>query len=66
MKIGIGGSAGTLPGIVEEAKAAEAAGMATYSISNIFGHDAIGGQTVVADGRLYPKSILDEAIARNS
>ena len=48
MKIGIGGSAGTLPGIIEEAKAAEAAGMATYSISNIFGHDAIGVQTVVA------------------
>lgn len=48
MKIGIGGDAKTLEGIVGEAVAAESAGLATFSISNIFGHDAVSALTVVA------------------
>ena len=48
MQIGIGGSAATLTGIVDEAAAAERAGLATYSTSNIFAHDAIGALSVAA------------------
>src|SRR5207247_3422785 len=48
MQIGIGGNAATLKAIVDEAVAAEAGGLATYSVSNIFSHDAIGALTVAA------------------
>ena len=48
MKIGIGGNASSLQGIVSEAKRSEEARFSTYSISNVLGHDAIGAQTVAA------------------
>ena len=48
MEIGIGGNASTLDGIVTEAVATESAGLATFSISNIFGHDAISALTIAA------------------
>ena len=48
MKIGIGGNASSLQGIVSEAKPSEEALFSTYSISNELGHDAIGAQTVAA------------------
>ena len=48
MQIGIGGNAATLKTVVDEAVAAEVAGLATYSVSNIFSHDAIGTLTVAA------------------
>lgn len=48
MRIGIGGNASTLEGIVSEAVSAEEAGLATFSTSNIFGHDAVSALTVAA------------------
>jgi F420-dependent oxidoreductase-like protein len=48
VRIGVGGSASTLNAIVDEARAAEAMGAATYSLSNVFAHDAIGALAVVA------------------
>ncbi len=47
MQIGLGSNASTLGGMLDEALAAEAADLAAFSVSNIFGHDAIGVQTVV-------------------
>jgi 5,10-methylenetetrahydromethanopterin reductase len=48
MHIGIGGNAATLKAIVDEAVAAEIGGFATYSVANIFSHDAVGALTVAA------------------
>ena len=41
-------NAATLRAVVDEAAAAEVGGLATYSVSNIFSHEAIGALTVAA------------------
>jgi len=46
MQIGLMGLGGTLDEIVQGAVDAEAAGLASFAVANIFGHDAIGALTL--------------------
>lgn len=50
MQIGLMGLGGTLDEIVQGAVDAEAAGLASFAVANIFGHDAIGALTLAGAG----------------